>query len=90
MTVHEPVEQFRVGPVICTLWESETRVNGKQRIVLRASIERRYKHQSGGWESSGSLLLKDEIPLAVHCLEKAHEAIVSKDDEMKENGKTFY
>ena len=92
MTVHEPVRQFHAGPVICTLWECETRVDGEQRFFLRASIERRHKHESerGKWQASGSLLSKSDIPLAIHCLMKALEEILHKEKQMEEKDNTFY
>ena len=45
--------------------------------MLKATVERRYKDKDGNWKSSGSFA-RNEIPLAVYCLEKAFDAIVEE------------
>ena len=73
----QPVKKFRAGQVSCALWENEAKVNGRIVTMLKATVERRYKDKDGIWKSSGSFG-RNEIPLAVYCLEKAFEAIVEE------------
>ncbi len=73
----QPVKKFRAGQVACALWENEIVVQGTTKKVLKASVERRYTDKSGTWKSSGSFS-RNEIPLAIYCLQKAFEAIVEE------------
>ena len=70
----QPVKKFRAGQVACALWENEIVVQGSTKKVLKASVERRYTDKSGTWKSSGSFS-RNEIPLAIYCLQKAFAAI---------------
>ncbi|MHC4520290.1 MAG: hypothetical protein ACYTAS_17000 [Planctomycetota bacterium] len=48
--------------------------------ILKATVQRRYKDKSGEWRSSGSFN-RNEIPLAIHCLQKAFEKIIELQNE---------
>jgi len=72
-----PKAKFRAGQVSCALWENEATVNGRAVTMLRATLERRYKHSSGEWRSTNSFS-RTEIPLAIYCLGKAFEAILEE------------
>ena len=72
-----PVKKFRAGSISCALWENEAKVNGRNVVMLKATIERRYKDKGGSWKSSNSFG-RTEIPLAIYCLEKAFEAMVEE------------
>ena len=61
----KPTAKFRAGPVSAAIWENEITVNGKKALMLKASIERRYKDKDGQWKSSNSFS-RNEIPLAVY------------------------
>ena len=78
MVGQKPLAKFRAGQVSCALWENEINVNGNTKTVLKASIQRRYKDSEGNWKSSQSLG-RNEIPLAVYCLEKAFDKIVQEE-----------
>ena len=81
-----PIKKFSAGSVSCALWENEIPTsNGQKATMLKATVERRYKDRDGTWKSSSSFG-RNEIPLAIYCLEKAFEAIVegSKNDEVRE------
>jgi hypothetical protein len=71
----KPVAKFKAGQVSSALWENEITVNGRKVTVLKATVQRRYKDKDGQWKSSGSFS-RNEIPLAVHCLQKAFEKII--------------
>jgi hypothetical protein len=79
-----PVKKFRAGAICCALWENEINVGGQSRTMLKATVERRYKDKDGEWKSSGSFG-RNEIPLAIYCLQQAFEAMLSpSEDEERE------
>ena len=80
MTTQLPIARFRAGQVSCAVWENDVMVNGQATTMLKASVSRRYKDRSGEWKSSGSFS-RNEILLAIYCLQKAFEAIVAKENE---------
>ena len=73
----QPKMKYRAGQVSCALWENETKVDGRTVTMLKATVERRYKDSAGKWKSSGSFS-RNEIPLAIHCLQKAFDYIIEK------------
>jgi len=79
----KPVAKFKAGQISSALWENEITVNGKKVTMLKASVQRRYKDSKDGqWKSSGSFS-RNEIPLAIYCLEKSFEHMIegNKDDD---------
>ena len=80
-----PLKKFRAGSVCCALWENEVTVNGKTVTMLKASVERGYKDRDGKWKSSSSFG-RNEIPLAIYCLQKAFETIVEEQTVKAGNG----
>jgi len=81
----KPLKSFAAGGVRAAIWENEIQVDGSAKTMLKATIERRYKDKSGTWKSSTSFS-RNEIPLAVYCLEKAFEAIVGEEQLQNGNG----
>ena len=57
----KPVAKFRAGQVSAAIWENEITVNGKKAVMLKASVERRFKDKDGQWKSSNSFS-RNEIP----------------------------
>ena len=80
-----PVKKIRAGQVSCAIWENEIRVDGHDRTILKATIERRYKDRDGEWKSSGSFS-RTELPLAIHCMQKAFEAMLDKSNDEESGG----
>ena len=80
-----PVAKFRAGPVSAALWENEIQVAGRTVTVVKATIQRRYKDTDGQWKSSTSFG-RNEIPLAVHCLQKAFEKMIDLQNEESNGG----
>ena len=77
MAGQKPVAKFKAGQVSAALWENEIKTgNGHTSAVLKATIQRRYKNSQDNWKSSGSFS-RNEIPLAIYCLEKAFEKMVT-------------
>ena len=79
-----PLKKFRAGQVSCALWENEAKVNGRSVTMLKVTVERRYKDKNDKWQSSGSFS-RNEIPLAIYCLQKAFEAIVEEQSVQPES-----
>jgi len=77
MATQRPSVKFRAGQVSCALWENEVTVNGNPTIVLRASVERRYKDAGGSWRSSNSFS-RNELFLAVWCMQRALDVMIEK------------
>jgi hypothetical protein len=82
-----PVAKFRAGQVSSALWENQVQVKGAAVTILKAAVQRRYKGRNGEWQSSGSFN-RNEIPLAIHCLQKAFEKIIEIQSEDSGNGNT--
>jgi hypothetical protein len=75
-----PVAKFRAGQISSAVWRNEIQVKGKAITVLKATVQRRYKDKEGNWQSSGSFG-RNEIPLAIHCLQQAFEKIIETQHE---------
>jgi hypothetical protein len=82
-----PVAKFRAGQVSSAVWRNEIQVKGKAVTILKATVQRRYKDREGNWQSSGSFA-RNEIPLAIHCLQQAFEKIIETQQEDSDNGNT--
>ena len=82
-----PVAKFRAGQVASAVWRNEIQVKGQAIMVLKATVQRRYKDKDGSWQSSGSFS-RNEIPLAIHCLQQAFEKIIETQHEDSGNGST--
>jgi len=86
MAGQKRVAKFKAGQVSAALWENEiTTKNGHKATMLKATVERRYRDKDGNWQSSGSFS-RNEIPLAVYCLQKAFEKIVEAQVNDSEDG----
>jgi len=85
MEKQKPTAKFQAGQVACALWGNEITVGDRTVTVLRATLERRYKDDNGGWRSSKSFS-RNEVPLAIHCLQQAFTTMIehqrkTNDDE---------
>ena len=80
----QPLKKFRAGQISCALWENEAKVDGRNVVMLKATIERRYKNKEGNWKSSNSFG-RNEIPLAIYCLQKAFDAIIEEQNVQPES-----
>ncbi len=75
-----PIAKFKAGAVSTALWENDIEVKGRTITILKATVQRRYKDKDGNWQSSGSFS-RNEIPLAIYCLQKCFEKIIEKQGE---------
>ena len=78
MAAQKPIAKIRAGSVSCALWENDINVDGQEKTVLKASLDRRYKDSNGNWKSSGSFS-RNEIPLAIFCLARAFDKIINEE-----------
>jgi len=92
MAGQRPVAKFTAGQVSAAIWENEvTTKAGKKVTMLKATVERRYKDKDGQWKSSGSFS-RNEIPLAMYCLQKSFDHIIEsqKDEDASVEEETVY
>jgi hypothetical protein len=87
MSQQTPIAKFRAGQVSAALWENEIQTGGRTAVILKATIQRRYRAADGNWKSSTSFS-RNEIPLAIHCLQKAFEKIIELQNESSANGES--
>ena len=80
-----PVAKFRAGQISSAVWQNTIQVQGKAVTVLKATVQRRYMDKNNTWQSSGSFG-RNEIPLAIHCLQQAFEKIIEKQHEDSGDG----
>ncbi len=78
----KPVAKFRAGLVSAALWENQVQVRGNAVKMLKATVQRRFKDRDGEWKSTQSFG-RNEIPLAIHCLQQAFERMIA--DESSES-----
>ena len=76
----QPIEKYVAGQVSAALWENEITTNSGTTMVLKATVQRRYQAKNGEWKSTTSFG-RNEIPLAIHCLQKAFEKMVEPNGE---------
>jgi len=79
----QPKAKFRAGSISCAIWENEAMVAGRKTVMLKASVERRFKDSTGTWKSSSSFS-RNEIPLAIYCLERAFDKIITEEQSAGE------
>jgi hypothetical protein len=70
-----PLAKFKAGQVSSAVWENQIMSQGKVLKILKATIQRRYKDKNGQWQSTTSFN-RNEISLAVHCLQQALTKII--------------
>jgi len=86
MTGQAPVAKFKAGQVSAALWENSIQARGGTVKMLKATVQRRYKDKdSGEWKSSMSFG-RNEIPLVIHCLQKAFDRIIETQNESSGDG----
>ena len=76
----QPIEKFVAGQVSAALWENEITIGNGTATILKATVQRRYKDKNNEWKSTTSFS-RNEIPLAIHCLQKAFEKIIEQNGE---------
>ncbi|MBN2590799.1 MAG: hypothetical protein JXA96_13125 [Sedimentisphaerales bacterium] len=80
-TTKQPKAKFTVGGISAALWENQITVNGQTRTILKASVSRRYKDKNGAWKTTQTFA-RNEIPLALYCLQKAFEWMIEQSNDL--------
>ena len=78
MSGQRPLVAIKAGLVSSAIFENEITVNGKKVTAMKATLQRRYKDKDGNWKSSTSFS-RNELPLAIFCLEKCFEKMIGED-----------
>ena len=76
----QPVHKVKAGAVSCALWHNEAKVDGRSVTILKATLDRRYRKGTGNWKSGGSFS-RNEVPLAIWCLQRAFDYMLEKQPE---------
>jgi len=84
MSGQKPIAKFKAGTVSAAVFENEIPVKEGKATVLKVTVQKRYKDSDGNWKSSNSYS-RNEIPLAIHCLQKAFESMLGESDTNGEN-----
>ena len=79
MVGQKPLGKFKAGQVSAAIWENQVQVKGKAVTMLKATVQRRYQDKDGNWKSSQSFS-RNEIPLAIYCLQQAFEKMINNDN----------
>ena len=79
---NKPIAKFRAGQVSAALWENDIKVDGHDRTIVKATVERRYKDRDGEWKSSGSFN-RNEVALAIWCLQRCLDAMIENSSEFE-------
>jgi len=83
MENNKPEQSYAAGGVRLAVWKNKGKTKeGQESDYHTAKLERRYKDQTGNWQSTASLHVND-LPKARLLLEKAYENLVLKNDEEK-------
>ncbi len=93
METNKPEQNFAAGGVRLAVWKNAGKTKtGEESEYHTVKLERRYKDQSGQWQSTTALHVND-VPKARLLLEKAYEYLVLKDEgetgssgEVKQDG----
>ncbi len=70
-----PVAKFKAGQVQVAIWENRVQLPERTARMLKVTVQRRYRDKDGQWKSSVSFG-RNEIPLAIYCLQKAFDEII--------------
>jgi hypothetical protein len=79
------VIKFQAGTVSAAIWKNTANVNGKKVTILKTTVQRRYK-DNDGWKSSNSFG-RNEIPLALYCLQQAFEKMIELQNKSSGNSR---
>jgi hypothetical protein len=82
MEEDKPIAKFQAGAVSCAVWQNRVNIDGRTTIILKAAVSRRYQDRDGIWQTSQSFS-RNEVPMAIHVLQKAFEVMLEKTPEQE-------
>jgi hypothetical protein len=74
----QPVMNFKAGSVRAAIFENRVSVNGKTAIVFKATVSKSFKDRKTGERQGSASFTRDEVALAVHCLQKCYAAMIDE------------
>ena len=74
-----PIAKFKAGNVAVAIWENKI---GND-TVLKVTVQKQFQDKQGNWKSSGSFA-RNEIPLAVFCLQEAFKEIIDRQNRQSQ------
>ncbi len=78
----KPMAKFQAGAVTCAVWQNRVNIDGRTTTILKATVGRRYQDREGIWQTSQSFS-RNEVPMAIHVLQKAFELMLEKTPEQE-------
>lgn len=85
MNNNKPVKKFTAGTVSAALWENEVTINGRSTSVMKVSLQKSFKTKDGTWKTTTSFA-RNEVPLAMYCLQKAFETMLGESSAREMEG----
>ncbi|MFW6061182.1 MAG: hypothetical protein ACOC93_00080 [Planctomycetota bacterium] len=82
---NQPIRKFAAGPIEAAIWRNEVVYDDRVRVLLKASVSRRYKDRSGEWKTTTSFSRSD-LPLVIYCLLQAFAFILRRQEEASAGG----
>ena len=82
MEQDKPIAKFQAGAVSCAVWQNRVNIDGRTTTILKAEVSRRYQDRDGIWQTSKSFS-RNEVPMAIHVLQKAYEVMLEKTPEQE-------
>ena len=74
----QPVISFKAGSVRAAIFENRISTNGRTAIVYKATVSKSFKdRKTGEWQRSASFT-RDEVALAIHCLQRCYSAMIDE------------
>lgn len=74
-----PEKKFSTGALVATVWQNQGKSKEGDNVSYRTvSFQRRYKDNSGEWQSTSTLRVND-LPKASLILQKAYEYLVMRE-----------
>lgn len=83
----KPIRKFQTGSVNLAVWKNAyvAAKDGHEGVTYSVTLERRYKDQTGTWQSTSTFRVND-IPKAALLLQKAYEFIAFEPQDSGANG----
>jgi hypothetical protein len=85
----KPIKKYQAGSVNLAVWKNAyvAAKDGHEGVTYSVTLERRYKDQTGTWQSTSTFHVND-IPKASLLLQKAYEfiSIEAQDGSVNGNG----
>ena len=82
---NKPLWQYRAGGCRASVWENERTFNGKTVTVRDVTFSKRYLDEDGEYKNTTKYNAND-IPKAIHVLQKAYEHLITGEDTSNGTG----